>query len=50
MFLGAAPTNRPVTINGLSLSRFKDGKIIETWGLWDTGDLFRQLGVSPPAN
>lgn len=44
-FLGIAPTNKKVQISGLSMTRFKDGKAVKTWGYWDTGELFDQLGV-----
>ena len=47
-FLGAAPTGKRVAIEGLSMSRIKDGKIIESWGFWDTGEFFRQTGVASP--
>lgn len=45
-FLGVAPTDKKVAISGVSLSRFKDGKAIKTWGVWDTGDFFEQTGVA----
>ena len=47
-FLGAAPTGKRVAIEGLSMSRIKDGKIVESWGYWDTGEFFRQIGVASP--
>jgi steroid delta-isomerase-like uncharacterized protein len=48
-FLGVAPTGKPVTIQVLSMGRLVDGRIQESWATWDTGSLFRQLGVQPPA-
>jgi predicted ester cyclase len=36
------------TVPSLSLSRFKDGKIIEAWDMYDNLNIFRQLGISPP--
>ena len=33
---------------GLSMSRFKDGKIVEVWRAFDNANIFRQLGISPP--
>ncbi len=33
---------------GLTMSRFKDGKIIEVWRAFDNASIFRQLGVTPP--
>lgn len=41
-FLGVAPTNKKVKISGLSLARFRDGKAVESWGVWDTGELRRK--------
>jgi len=32
----------------ISISRFKDGKIIEAWRTYDNANIFRQLGISPP--
>ena len=31
-FFGAAPTGKPVTINGTAILRMKDGKVVEHWG------------------
>ncbi|MDJ0819741.1 MAG: ester cyclase, partial [Desulfobacterales bacterium] len=31
---------------GLTMSRFKDGKIIEVWRAFDNASIFRQLGVT----
>jgi predicted ester cyclase len=36
------------TVPSLSMSRFKDGKIIEAWDMYDNANIFRQLGISPP--
>ncbi len=33
---------------GLTMSRFKDGKIIEVWRAFDNASIFRQLGITPP--
>src|SRR5881275_1483164 len=35
---------RRVTLTGITISRFDDGKIVEDWGYSDTVDLLRQLG------
>ena len=35
---------RRVTLKGITISRFEDGKIVEDWGYSDTVDLLRQLG------
>jgi len=44
-FQGIAPTGRKITVSGITISRFADGKIAESWVGFDTQDLMRQLGV-----
>ena len=46
-FLGIASTNKRVTVNGISMQRYADGKIIEAWDNWDQLDLLVQLGAVP---
>jgi steroid delta-isomerase-like uncharacterized protein len=46
-FMGVGPTGKHVAIDGLSMARVRDGKIVETWGYWDTGQLYKQLGTHP---
>ena len=46
--LGAAPTQRKVTVTGMIINRFTGGKIVETWGNWDAAGLMQQIGVMPP--
>lgn len=47
---GIAPTGKDVTVSGLTISRFDDGKVVEEWTTWDTLGLLVQLGVvSQPA-
>lgn len=36
---------RPVTLRGIVISRFQDGRIIEDWAASDTIEIVRQLGV-----
>lgn len=47
-FQGVAPTGREVTVTGITICRFADGKITESWVGFDTQDLIRQLGVTFP--
>jgi predicted ester cyclase len=42
------PTNRRVTISGISIERIEDGKMAETWVNWDFLGMLQQLGVIPP--
>ncbi len=37
-----------ITSPSITISRFKDGKIIEVWRMFDNLNIFRQLGISPP--
>lgn len=44
-FVGApAPDGKPFTIESWSVYRFKDGKVVEHWGLNDAYGLAMQLG------
>jgi steroid delta-isomerase-like uncharacterized protein len=42
---GIAPTGRPVSVNGCSISKIRDGKVVHAAVYWDTGTLLRQIGV-----
>jgi len=41
------PTGKSITVNGLELFRFADGKIAEFWRKDDDTSLLIQLGVLP---
>jgi steroid delta-isomerase-like uncharacterized protein len=41
------PTGKPVSITGVSVVRFADGKIVEGWISWDTLGMLQQIGVVP---
>jgi predicted ester cyclase len=43
-------TNKKTSVIGVITSKFKDGKIVETWSLFDQLGLMQQLGVVPPPN
>lgn len=47
--MGIAPTGKTVDTRGMDLLHFKDGKIIESWGVFDSLDVFRQVGAFPSA-
>ncbi len=38
---------RPVTSEGISICKFKDGKVIEAWLAYDLVRIYRQLGIQP---
>ncbi len=44
---GIGPTGKNVTVSGVTISRFADGKILEQWTTWDTLSMLVQLGVVP---
>lgn len=39
---------KKITFPSLTLSRFKDGKMIEAWRMYDTLNIFKQMGISSP--
>jgi predicted ester cyclase len=45
---GLAPTGARVSVTGISIDLWKDGKIVESWTEWDNLGLARQLGAAPP--
>jgi len=44
---GIAPTGKKVDVSAISIHRMRDGKIAETWEVWDTLGFLQQLGVVP---
>ena len=46
-FMGAAPTNKVVTMQEIHICRFSQGKVVEHWGLEDSMGLMQQLGLVP---
>lgn len=46
-FLGVAPTDKTVEIEGIDMIRLDDGKVAEHWGVTDTMSLMQQLGALP---
>ena len=44
---GIPATNRRATIEGITITRYEDGKSVESWVSFDFLGLFRQLGVVP---
>jgi steroid delta-isomerase-like uncharacterized protein len=46
--MGFAPTGeKPDPIEGIGISRFEDGKVVETWTQWDTLSFMKNLGAIP---
>lgn len=46
-FLGAEPTGRKVTVEGLVFDRYRNGKLIESFSQWDALGLLQALGIIP---
>ncbi len=44
VFRGRSPTNGKVTLQGIDIHRFADGRIVECWSKADTMGWMRQLG------
>ncbi len=45
--MGIAPTNKKVSVEGISILRVKGSRIAEEWVNWDSMGLMQQLGVVP---
>jgi len=46
-FLSAAPTGNKLTIEGMTLDRFRNGKLVESTSRWDTLGLLQGVGLLP---
>ncbi|MBT8147647.1 MAG: ester cyclase [Gammaproteobacteria bacterium] len=46
LFLGAAPTNKLITISGMVIDRFRNERAIESWQVIDMKSLEAQLGIN----
>ena len=44
---GIPPTGRPIRVDAISIHRMENGKIAETWEIWDTLSFLQQIGVVP---
>lgn len=47
-FMDAPATGRSVSVQGVDIMRFRDGRVIEHWGITDQLSLLQQLGLLPP--
>ena len=45
--MGIPPTGNRVSVAGITISRFKDGKVSEEWEVYDMMGMMQQLGVIP---
>ena len=46
---GIPPTGRKISVDAISIHRMADGRIAETWEVWDTLGFLQQLGIVPAA-
>jgi steroid delta-isomerase-like uncharacterized protein len=46
-FQGNDPTGKSISVRGLQISRFDDGKMVERWGSSDELGIMKQLGLLP---
>jgi steroid delta-isomerase-like uncharacterized protein len=47
--LGIAPTNKKVSVHGITIHQLASGKILDSQVVWDAHGLMVQLGVPQPA-
>ncbi|HVO78987.1 MAG TPA: ester cyclase [Candidatus Bathyarchaeia archaeon] len=45
--MGFPASGKRITVNGMTLFRFRDGKIVEEWSVFDMLSAMRQAGVLP---
>ena len=46
---GLPASGRRATVTGITIDRIDGGKIVESWGNWDTLGMMQQLGAVPAA-
>jgi steroid delta-isomerase-like uncharacterized protein len=44
--MGIAPTGKKISIRGVQVSKFRDGKMVERWGSSDQLGMLQELGVT----
>jgi steroid delta-isomerase-like uncharacterized protein len=49
-FLGLPAKGRTTQVRGMTIHKFREGKIVLERSLWDTAGLMRQLGLGAPAS
>ena len=47
MMMGMPPTNKSVSVDGVDIVVFKDGKVVEHWEVTDNLGMMKQLGMMP---
>ncbi len=46
---GIAPTNKKISVPGITIHQLANGKILDSQAMWDAHGLMVQLGLSQPA-
>ena len=44
---GIPPTGKKIAVDAITIHQLRDGKIAESWEVWDTLGFLQQLGVVP---
>jgi steroid delta-isomerase-like uncharacterized protein len=44
-FMGVAPTNEAVTVDGMHFFHVRDGRVVEAWVQYDSANFLKNLGV-----
>jgi steroid delta-isomerase-like uncharacterized protein len=44
---GIPPTGRAIRVDAITIHRLRDGRIAETWEVWDTLGFLQQIGAVP---
>jgi steroid delta-isomerase-like uncharacterized protein len=44
---GIPPTNKTSTVTGVAVDRIANGKVVESWGIFDQFGMMQQLGLIP---
>ena len=47
--MGIPATDRPISVEAITIHRIEDGKIAEEWAVWDALGLLVQIGAVPAA-
>ena len=46
-FMGAPATGKRVSVEGIDIARYQDGRMVEHWGIYDAAAMMQQLGLLP---
>ena len=49
-FMGVPATNRRITMQGMIIDRFVEGRVVEGWDAFDMYGVMKQLGAIPSAD